>query len=112
MTILVSAGPTQSQVQASASGGDLLVPDLSGKTMAEARALAQQAGLNAEVRRRSNATVPVNIVIETNPPANAPVKRDSTVLLVVSSGPRPRSDNANTGRQSNSNRAATANRAR
>jgi eukaryotic-like serine/threonine-protein kinase len=110
VTILVSAGPTAAQAQASASGGDLLVPELSGKTLAEARAAAEQVGLRIEVRRRSNASVPVNTVVESNPPVNAPVKRDSTVVLIVSSGPRPKSDNTNGSRPANTNRAATTNR--
>lgn len=67
--------------------GDTRVPDLAGKREAEARALAERAGLRVKIQKRADAEVPADTVIETRPAANSSLKRDSSVTIVVSSGP-------------------------
>lgn len=67
--------------------GDTRVPDLAGKREAEARALAESAGLRVRIQKRADAEVPAETVIETRPAANSSLKRDSSVTIVVSTGP-------------------------
>ena len=45
------------------------------------------AGLGVTVETRNSADVPVDAVIETDPPAGESVRRGSEVTLIVSSGP-------------------------
>lgn len=67
--------------------GDTQVPNVVGKSEAEAQRLAGQAGLRVKTQRRSDASVPADSVIETRPGPNSPVKKDSLLTIVVSSGP-------------------------
>ena len=67
--------------------GDTLVPNVIGKPEAEAQSLSKQAGLGVRIQRRSDATVPANVVIETKPRPDAPVKKGQVLTIVVSSGP-------------------------
>jgi len=67
--------------------GDTRVPPVVGKTEVEAIRMAEKAGLKAKVQKRSDATTPENIVIETRPAPNSSVKKDSNLTIVVSSGP-------------------------
>ena len=64
------------------------VPDLAGRTAAEAEAELAAAGLEVgpPVRRTDDA-VPVDVVIETDPPSGDEVAPGSSVSLVLSSGP-------------------------
>jgi predicted PilT family ATPase len=66
--------------------GDTRVPDVIGKSEAEAQKLAEKAGLKVKVTRRNDAA-PADTVIETRPGPNASVKKDSTLSIVVSAGP-------------------------
>ncbi|MFL6215427.1 MAG: PASTA domain-containing protein [Blastocatellia bacterium] len=66
--------------------GDTRVPDIIGKPEAEAQKLAEKAGLKVKVTRRNDAA-PADTVIETRPGPNASVKKDSTLSIVVSTGP-------------------------
>lgn len=67
--------------------GDTRVPDVVGKSESEAQKLIEKAGLKAKVTRRSDATVPADMVIETRPGPNSSVKKDSILNVVVSAGP-------------------------
>jgi beta-lactam-binding protein with PASTA domain len=67
--------------------GDTRVPDCVGKPEAEAQKMAERAGLKVKIQRRVDATVPADLVIETRPGPNSSVKKDSSLTLVISSGP-------------------------
>lgn len=67
--------------------GDTRVPNVVGKSEAEAQKMAEQAGLKVKIQKRADAAVPENIVIETRPGPNSSVKKDSGLTIVVSSGP-------------------------
>ncbi|MGH9823146.1 MAG: PASTA domain-containing protein [Blastocatellia bacterium] len=71
--------------------GATRVPPIVGKTQVEAQTLAEKAGLQVKIQLRPDPGVPKNQVIETRPVQNSSVKKDSTVVIVVSSGPAVRS---------------------
>ena len=72
--------------------GDTRVPNVIGQTEAAAQKMAEAAGLNVKIQRRSDVTIPANTVIETRPGPNSAVKKNSGLVIVVSSGP-PQSRN-------------------
>jgi serine/threonine-protein kinase len=66
------------------------VPDVVAKTEQAARDELTSAGLKAgKVSYEANESVEQGSVISTNPPARTQVEKDSSVDLVVSSGPKP-----------------------
>ena len=67
--------------------GDTRVPNVIGRSEAEAQQIAVKAGLNVKIQRRSDDKVPPNTVIETRPGPNSSVKKESALTIVVSSGP-------------------------
>jgi beta-lactam-binding protein with PASTA domain len=67
--------------------GDTRVPDVIGKTEAEAQKLAEKAGLKVKITRRTDPSVPTDTVIETRPGPNSSVKKDYNLTIIVSSGP-------------------------
>lgn len=67
--------------------GDTRVPNLVGKPEAEARSVAEKAGLRVRIQKRVDSSVPADTVIETRPAANSSLKKDSSLTIVVSSGP-------------------------
>src|SRR6266540_2911737 len=54
--------------------GDTRVPDVIGKSEAEAQKIVEKAGLKVKITRR-NDTAPTDTVIETRPGPNASVKK-------------------------------------
>jgi serine/threonine-protein kinase len=76
VTIFVSKGPA-----------DRPVPDVVGKTTAEASNLLGQAGFTVNQTSEPSATVEEGKVIRTDPPADTVRPKGSTVTVVVSSGP-------------------------
>jgi len=76
ITLTVSSGPE-----------DRDVPDVTGKTESEASNLLGQAGFNVTRSEEPSTTVAEGHVIRTDPPAGTTLPKDSTVNLVVSSGP-------------------------
>jgi beta-lactam-binding protein with PASTA domain len=76
VAIFVSNGP-----------GTVKVPDVVGVAEADAKRRVRAAGLRPGVQRESSVKVPVGTVIRTDPSSGRPVDRNSTVTLVVSSGP-------------------------
>ncbi len=67
--------------------GDTRVPNLLGRPEAEARKMAEDAGLKVKIQMRSDDKIPASTVIETRPGPNSSVKKDSTLTIYVSSGP-------------------------
>lgn len=76
VNLTVSGGP-----------GQVEVPDVTGRPRDEAEQAMDEAGLGVTVETRNSSDVPVDAVIETDPPAGESVRRGSEVTLVVSSGP-------------------------
>ncbi|WP_433679879.1 PASTA domain-containing protein [Nocardia sp. CA-119907] len=65
------------------------VPDVVGKSKAEATEKIQAAGLTAEFAEQSNATVASGKVIATDPAAKSKADKGSSVKVSVSTGPPP-----------------------
>ena len=78
VTIKVAKAPTTVEV-----------PNVVGKTQAEAQTLLSNAGLNVNVSQQSSATVPKDQVMSQNPSAGIKVAIGTTVTITVSSGPLP-----------------------
>ena len=76
VTLFVSNGPTT-----------VRVPDVVGIDQTDARRRLRRARLAPEVQRESSTKVPEGIVIRTDPGPGRLVERESSVTLVVSSGP-------------------------
>src|SRR6185295_10962961 len=66
--------------------GDTRVPDVIGKPETEAQKMAEKAGLKVKITRRNDSAAP-DTVIETRPGPNSSVKKDSSLTIIVSSGP-------------------------
>lgn len=67
--------------------GDTQVPDVIGKSQAEAQRLAEEAGLKISVLPRADEKAPANTVFRTDPAPNSSVKKDSIVKIYISTGP-------------------------
>lgn len=67
------------------------VPQLSGKTVNEARSLLAEAGLNLRVEegRRIDSKVPPGQVLMQEPQAGLRMRRERSVKVWISAGPRP-----------------------
>ena len=76
VTLQVAKAPTTVQV-----------PNVVGKTEAEARQMLQDAGLAVSTSNQSSPTVEAGKVISQNPSAGITVAKGTTVALVISSGP-------------------------
>jgi serine/threonine-protein kinase len=77
VTLVVSAGPAP-----------VSVPNVVGDDSATAAATMSNAGLRVRVVNQPNATAPPNTVTRTDPAANTPAQKGSTVTLFVSTGPQ------------------------
>ena len=69
---------------------DVVVPPLNGKTVNEATSLLGGAGLNLKVEeaRRVDAAVPAGRILSQDPPAGFKTRRERSVKVWVSAGPR------------------------
>ncbi len=76
VVLVVSIGPA-----------DRPVPDVVGRTIAEASNLLGQAGFSVNQTSEASSTVEEGLVIRTDPAPAAPAPRGSAVTVVVSSGP-------------------------
>jgi serine/threonine-protein kinase len=76
VTLFVSNGPTT-----------VRVPDVVGQSEADAKRRLRAAKLRPEVDRESSAKIPEGTVIRTDPGPGRLTERDSSVTLIVSSGP-------------------------
>ncbi|MEP6625174.1 MAG: Stk1 family PASTA domain-containing Ser/Thr kinase [Acidimicrobiia bacterium] len=77
VTLIVSAGPAP-----------INVPDVAGLDQNVALDQLQAAGFRVATSTEPSSTVPAGRVIRTQPGANSPQAKDSTVTIVVSSGPK------------------------
>jgi len=69
---------------------DVVVPPLSGKTVNDATALLSQSGLNLKVEegRRTDPKVPAGQILAQDPAAGVSTRRERSVKVWVSAGPR------------------------
>jgi beta-lactam-binding protein with PASTA domain len=67
--------------------GDTQVPDVIGRSQAEAQQMAEKAGLKVSILPRADEKAPANTVFRTDPAPNSSVKKDSVVKIYVSTGP-------------------------
>jgi serine/threonine-protein kinase len=67
----------------------IVVPAVRGRTASDAANLLGQTGFRTTTRTEASNDVDVGNVIRTEPAAGTPLDRNSTVTLVVSSGPTP-----------------------
>src|SRR5690349_13568701 len=69
---------------------DVVVPALDGKTVTEATAILQASGLNLKVEeaRRPDAKVAAGRILSQDPQAGTPTRRERSVKVWVSGGPR------------------------
>jgi len=74
-------------LQVSSGPEERPVPDVSGRTVAEASNILGQNGFTVTQRSEPSTTVEEGRVIGTEPPADTPLPKGATVTLVVSSGP-------------------------
>lgn len=65
----------------------VLIPQINGKTLDEARSALQQAGFTVTVTRAVNDSVPKDQVVSSSPAQNARAPRGSAVTVNVSDGP-------------------------
>jgi eukaryotic-like serine/threonine-protein kinase len=77
VTLVVSAGPAP-----------VNVPNVAGDDSATAAGTLSNAGFRVRVVTQPNATVPSGQAIRTDPAANTPAQKGSTITLFVSSGPQ------------------------
>lgn len=66
--------------------GNTRVPDVVGKSEAEAKAIMESGKFEIKIQRRAD-EAPINTVIETRPAPRSSVKTNSLVTIVISSGP-------------------------
>jgi serine/threonine-protein kinase len=77
------------QVVVSRGPPPVLLPDVTGKPLAEAQPLLEQAGFVVAVERRFDENVPKDITLGTEPAGGGQAPPESTVKLIVSDGPAP-----------------------
>jgi serine/threonine-protein kinase len=77
VTVVVSQGPAP-----------VLVPDVSGLSQVEATQRLANAGFRVAATTEPSSSVPIGQVVRTQPSAGSPAAKDSTVTLVISSGPK------------------------
>jgi serine/threonine-protein kinase len=65
------------------------LPDVTGKPLAEAQPLLEQAGFVVAVERRFDENVAKDLTLGTEPPGGGQAPPESTVKLIVSDGPAP-----------------------
>lgn len=71
------------------SGDNVICPDVRGKTVDEAREIANKTGLPLVVLRYENRSdVPYNHVTVQKPEANIPIRKGRIIHVIVSEGPK------------------------
>ena len=87
--IIVALVSAVTAMQFAIHGREVKVPDLRGKTPTEARFLAEQAGLGAQVERQYySSTIPEGKILSQMPAAGTVVRRGWEVRLAQSLGPQ------------------------
>ena len=74
-------------LQISSGPEERSVPDVSGRTLAEASNLLGQNGFTVTQTSEASSTVPKDRVIRTDPPAGTPQPKGAEITVIVSSGP-------------------------
>ena len=71
-------------------GAHVTIPDVAGKSQADARSILAEAGLTVAEKTgtTTSPTVPKDAVAETDPSIGSSVVKDSTITLLVSTGPK------------------------
>jgi len=72
-----------------AAPGPVAVPNVTGRSLADAQKVLEDAGFGTTSKTESSESVAEGQVIQTDPPANEQVPRGSTITIIVSSGPKP-----------------------
>jgi len=86
-----------SKINFSVATGTVAVPDVSGKSEAEATAELRNAGLDATVQTREVSTGPIGVVIEQAPKAGEKVKTGTSIVITISAAkPSPEPTNTPT----------------
>jgi beta-lactam-binding protein with PASTA domain/tRNA A-37 threonylcarbamoyl transferase component Bud32 len=67
----------------------VVIPTVAGQSPADAQAALEAQGFVVGVKRQYDETVPVDVVINTDPGGGAKSARDSSLTLLVSDGPAP-----------------------
>jgi len=67
-------------------GEEVSVPSVVGTTMSEAESILKESGLRMEWRESYHPTVPVNRVIDQDPPAGMRIRKTRPVLVTISRG--------------------------
>ena len=80
-------GPSPT-VAVTATAATVVAPDLTGKTLAEAKEAAAAVGLNAEQFGEGYSTRPIGQIISQQPEAGRRVAPGSTLAVVISRGPQ------------------------
>lgn len=85
LTVVVAIGVT-----VIGGGRDVSVPDVRGKTSADAIVALQNQGFQVRTRQEPDSEVPPNYVISTDPDANSAVGSGDEITITVSTGPEQR----------------------
>jgi serine/threonine-protein kinase len=67
----------------------VIITPVHGRAPADAQAALEAQGFVVNVKHQYDETVPVDVVIDTNPAGGTKFPRDSTIILLVSDGPAP-----------------------
>ncbi|MCX6023097.1 MAG: protein kinase, partial [Chloroflexi bacterium] len=79
--------PVISGPRSTATPSAIIVPSVLGRSLEDARQVAQRQGLAIKVEERPDSGAEPNTVIDQDPPAGRSVQNGSTVRLIVSSAP-------------------------
>jgi len=77
---------TSGETQVEAESGEVVVPELVGRTMKEAEKLLQDAGLTASAKREVSNKYEKDVIISQNPAAGETVQEGTQLEIVISSG--------------------------
>jgi serine/threonine-protein kinase len=73
----------------SGPGSQMAVPDVSGRSFAEAQQILAEQSLQAVQKDVFDLEIPAGVVVGTDPPAGSRLEPDATVQVLVSQGPQP-----------------------
>ncbi|QDZ16878.1 Stk1 family PASTA domain-containing Ser/Thr kinase [Humibacter ginsenosidimutans] len=84
--VIASKGDTVT-LYVSTGAKSVTVPNVAGKSVTDAQKMLQDAGLNpGQITQQDNPTVPLNVVISTDPASGASAHEGDTVNFIVSNG--------------------------
>ncbi len=90
ITVVVSSGPeksTSGDTTNNDSSGSNYVPDVAGKTKADAVSVFKKQSISYKIETKNSNTIAEGKVISTSPSAGQEISDDTTVTIYVSSGP-------------------------